>query len=125
MMPGDAELPASSRVAAGGRQNRKLSPAEIGKLVDFYRRGATVYGLAEQFGIHRQTVSAHLHRESVVMRSRVRMTPQLLARATELYEVGWSTVQISKELSLGTSTIGKALKRAGVQMRAPVAERWK
>lgn len=100
-------------------------PAEIDKLVDGYRRGATVYELAEQFGIHRQTVSAHLHREGVAMRSRVRMTPYLVECAAKLYREGMSTVRIGKELGLGTSTVGKALKRAGVTMHAPVAKRWK
>ncbi|WP_420752708.1 hypothetical protein [Rhodococcus sp. O3] len=107
------------------RANRKLEPDEVAALVRRYREGATVYELAEEFGMHRQTVSAHLYREGIALRSRVRMTPQLLARATDLYEAGWSTVQISKELGLGASTVGKALKRAGVAMRAPVAERWK
>lgn len=104
--------------------HHKLSPAEIDNLVDEYRLGATVYELAERLGIHRQTVSAHLHREGVAMRSRVRMTPRLVKHATELYEAGWSTVRIGKELGLGTSTVGKALKRAGVRMRPPVAQRW-
>ncbi|MGW0019922.1 sigma factor-like helix-turn-helix DNA-binding protein [Rhodococcus sp. NPDC003382] len=107
------------------RANRKLEPAEVEALVWRYREGATVYELAEEFGMHRQTVSAHLHREGVALRSRVRMTPRLLARATELYEAGWSTVRIGKELGLGTSTVGKALKRSGVAMRPPAAERWK
>ncbi|MFD6883654.1 hypothetical protein [Rhodococcus sp. NPDC060084] len=107
------------------RANRKLERNEIEALVRRYREGATVYELAEEFGMHRQTVSAHLHREGIALRSRVRMTPQLLARATELYEAGWSTVRIGKELGLGTSTVGKALKRAGVPMRQPVADRWK
>ena len=107
------------------RANRKLEPDEIEALVRRYRNGATVYELAEEFGMHRQTVSAHLHREGIALRSRVRMTPELLARATELYEASWSTVQIGKELGLGTSTVGKALKRGGVAMRAPVAKRWK
>ncbi|MDV6291466.1 hypothetical protein [Rhodococcus aetherivorans] len=107
------------------RANRKLEPVEVAELMRRYRKGATVYKLAEEFGMHRQTVSAHLHREGIALRSRVRMTPQLLARATELYEAGWSTVQIGKELGLGTSTVGKALKRGGVAMRAPVADRWK
>ncbi|MBF6097827.1 helix-turn-helix domain containing protein [Nocardia cyriacigeorgica] len=107
------------------RANRKLEGHEIEALVRRYREGATVYELAEEFGMHRQTVSAHLHREGVTLRARVRMTPQLLARATELYEAGWSTVQIGKELGLGTSTVGKSLKRSGVAMRSPVAERWR
>lgn len=58
------------------------------------------------------------------MRSRIRMTPRLVARATELYEAGWSTVRNGTELGLGTSTVGKALKRVGVRMRPPVVDRW-
>lgn len=107
------------------RSNRKLEADQIAELVRRYREGATVYEIADEFGMHRQTVSAHLHREGVVLRSRVRMTPELLARATELYEAGWSTVRIGKELGLGTSTVGKALKRTGVTLRSPRFDRWR
>ena len=60
--------------------------------------------------------------KGVAMRLRVRMTPRLIERTAELYEQGWSTVQIGKELERGTSTVGKTLKRTGVEMRPPVAE---
>lgn len=122
--PESAKTAAAPRSPASFRPNRKLMPAEIGELVGAYRRGATVYELAEQFGMHRQTVSAHLRREGIAMRPRIRMTTRLVERATELYESGWSTVRIGKELGLGTSTVGKALKRAGVEMRPAVADRW-
>ena len=57
-------------------------------------------------------------------RSSLRMTPGLVERATELYTQGWSTVQIGKQLGVTASTVGKAMKRAGVQLRPPVANRW-
>lgn len=120
----DTEAISAPHSPAPLRPNHKLSLAEIDRLVDGYRRGATIYELAGQLGIHRQTVSAHLHRKGVVMRSRVRVTRALLVRAIELYEAGWSTTDIGKELRLGASTVGKALKRAGVPMRTPVAKRW-
>lgn len=46
------------------------------------------------------------------------------SRARQFYYEGLSTVQIGKPLGLGPSTIGKALKRAGVAMRPAAAERW-
>ncbi|WP_221285538.1 hypothetical protein [Prescottella equi] len=50
--PGDDST--AQRSPVNRRSNRKLTPAEIGELVDIYRRGAIVYELAEQFGMHRQ-----------------------------------------------------------------------
>jgi DNA-binding NarL/FixJ family response regulator len=40
--------------------DRKLSSEEVVVLVERYRAGATMIELAEQFKIHRTTVSAHL-----------------------------------------------------------------
>lgn len=37
---------------------RRLRRSEINELVTGYQSGATVYELAEQFGVHRNTVSA-------------------------------------------------------------------
>jgi DNA-binding NarL/FixJ family response regulator len=41
---------------------RKLSSEEVVVLVERYRAGATMIELAEQFEVHRTTVSAHLRR---------------------------------------------------------------
>lgn len=41
---------------------------EVDDLVRLYQEGATVYQLADRFGIHRGTVSRHLHRAGVAMR---------------------------------------------------------
>jgi len=102
-----------------------LQPDEVRALVDAYRGGASANDLARGYGLDRHTVRAHLARADVAMRSPVKMTPDLVERATELYGRGWSTVQIGAKLGLGPSTVGKALKRAGVVMRPAVAERWK
>lgn len=106
------------------RRNRILQADEQRELVTQYRRGATEKALAVEFGLHRQTVSAHLRRAGVLKRSSLKMTPELVERAATLYRAGWSTVQIGKQFGLGASTVGKALKRAGVRMRPPVADRW-
>ncbi|PBC38591.1 hypothetical protein CJ179_39050 [Rhodococcus sp. ACS1] len=101
-----------------------LQPDELRELVEKYHRGTTETELAALFGLHRQTVSAHLRREGISKRTSLMMTPDRVEQATKLYKDGWSTVQIGKQFGLGPSTIGKALKRAGVPMRPPVADRW-
>ncbi|MEU1998853.1 hypothetical protein ABZ511_30835 [Nocardia gamkensis] len=106
------------------RPNRKLQPDEITELVDAYRHGASMVKLAKQYGLHRNTVEAHLRRSGVAIRPVVKMTPRLIERATKLYiEEFWTTARIGKELGVDASTVAKALKRAGVRMRPAVADR--
>ncbi|MFD0366306.1 hypothetical protein ACFQZZ_33140 [Nocardia sp. GCM10030253] len=94
------------------------------ELVKQYRHGAPMLKLGKQYGLHRNTVEAHLRRAGVVKRPMVKMTPQLVERATKLYvEELWTTAQIGKKLSVDASTVAKALKRRGVRMRPAVAKR--
>lgn len=72
---------------------RRLRPAEIAKLVSDYRRGATVYELAEQFSIHRNTVSGILEREGVPRRGQP-LTPAQVEQASRLYASGLSLAKI-------------------------------
>ncbi|GCB48466.1 hypothetical protein SNL152K_5790 [Streptomyces sp. NL15-2K] len=44
-----------------------------------------------------------------------------MEQAKELYGQGLSTNQIGKKFGISGSTVWKALKRAGVRMRPPVA----
>lgn len=108
-------------IATDARDNRMLSPDEVAELVEAYRRGATERSLAERFRAHRHTISRHLQQAGIAKRPMTKMTEQLVARAQELYEAGWGTPKIGRELGVNASTVGKALKRAGVRMRPPVA----
>ncbi|BDT94114.1 hypothetical protein IFM12275_40900 [Nocardia sputorum] len=106
------------------RPNRKLQPDEVAALVERYRHGASMMELAEEYGLHRNTVEAHLRRSGVAKRPMVKMTPRLVERATRLYvEELWTTARIGKEFGVDASTVAKALKRAGVKLRPAVAER--
>jgi IS30 family transposase len=122
------ERPASPQVngvdPARYRMNRKLSLTERAKLAEEYRFGLSVLELARKYKMHRHTVAAHLEREGVSVRPQMKMTPRLVERATKLYAEGQSTTVIGKQLGVEASTVGKALKRAGVQLRPPVADRW-
>jgi hypothetical protein len=62
-----------------------------------------------------------LERAGVTKRPVIKMTASKLARAKELYDLGWSTQKIGRELDVSQGAVCKALRRAGVRMRAPVA----
>jgi IS30 family transposase len=96
-----------------------LSPADVLELVKAYPTGQTMRSLAQQFGVHPDTVSRHGQRAGV-RRPVVKVTASVLARARQLYEQGWSTPQIGRELGIGSSSIAKKLRQSGVQMRPPV-----
>ena len=81
----------------------RLSPAQVTALVEAYRSGASVYGLAARFGIHRATVSAHLHRHGVTMRRRG-LDEQGVDHVVRLYEQGWSVARIGARLGIDGGT---------------------
>jgi DNA invertase Pin-like site-specific DNA recombinase len=118
-------LPQVNEVDPGRyRMNRKLTRAQRAKLAEEYRFGLSALELARKYQMHRHTVSAHLEREGVAIRGQLKMTPHLVDRARQLYADGQSLTAIGKQLGVEASTAGKALKRAGVKLRPPVADRW-
>jgi hypothetical protein len=97
---------------------RKLTKDEVSVLVACYEPGATVYDLAEQFNIHRTTVSFHLHRQGIKMRRRG-LSVEAIARAAQLYQAGWSLARIGEHLCVDAETARQALRASGVTMRSP------
>jgi len=91
---------------------RKLSGEEISELVQGYRVGLTVYELATQFGIHRETVAGILEREGVPRRRRP-LSPSQIERASILYGSGWSLAQVGAELGCDPSTVWRTLAKIG------------
>ncbi len=98
------------------RTATRLSERQIAALVDGYLAGATVYELAVRFGIHRVTVSAHLHRQGVTMR-RQGLDGDGVAHAVRLYEDGWSVTRIGDRLGVDATTAWTALKAQGIAIR--------
>jgi DNA invertase Pin-like site-specific DNA recombinase len=107
-------------VATEVRENRMLTPSEATELVEAYRHGGTPRALAKQYGVHRHTVDRHLERAGIAKRPVIKITAPRVARAKDLYAKGWSTQRIGRELDISQGAMYKALKRAGVRMRAPV-----
>ena len=104
--------------------NRKLTPDEQAELAAMYEAGMSMVELAKKFECHRNTVLRHLESVGVTIRQQKLMTPELVAHASALYMQDHSLAEVGQLLGLEASTIGKALKRAGVRFRPPVADRW-
>ncbi|MEV3869784.1 hypothetical protein [Streptomyces sp. NPDC049906] len=103
------------------RECRMLSPDEVTELVEAYRHGVEMNELSRRYGVHRHTVDRHLEGAGGAKRPMTKMTPAKVEQAKELFEQGLSANQIGKKFGISGSTAWKALKRASVKMRPPVA----
>jgi hypothetical protein len=85
-----AAPPASGTAPARERQQqRRLTPEQIGELVEQYVSGDDMRVLAERWCMHRTTVAGHLQRAGAELR-RQGLDDQQLKEAIRLYGEGWS-----------------------------------
>jgi DNA invertase Pin-like site-specific DNA recombinase len=96
---------------------RRLTPDELQQVLELYRLGKSTYTLARQFGIDCHTITRHLRRGGVTLRSRQKLTPELADQAKQLYADNYSLAAIGKQVGLTPTAVSDALKRAGVQLR--------
>jgi hypothetical protein len=101
MVPGGS-LPAISRTLR--QAQRRLRGAEIEKLVTAYLCGSTVYELADQFDVHRHTVSEILERRGVSRRYQ-KLSSEQIAAACSLYRSGLSLTKVGDQLGRRPETI--------------------
>ena len=85
-------------------------------LRDRYNEGATVYELANEFGIRRATVSERLKKAGVSMRCKSPRS-ELINSMTGLYESGLSLVVVGARTGTSPGTVRRYLLIGGVQMR--------
>ena len=113
-------LPESSTQSDGDVTRRRagvrLPATRVRELVAGYEAGATVYELADRFGVHRDTVSAHLHRQGVPMR-RQGLNEAEVDRAVRLYIAGGSLGRVGSHLGVDAHTVRSALLKREVRMR--------
>jgi len=95
---------------------RRLSSAEIERLIAKYLAGATVVDLAEAYGIHRTTALALLERNQIARRGRV-WGPELTEQAIGLYTEGRSCAAIARQFRVNPETVRRRLLAAGVELR--------
>jgi predicted DNA-binding protein YlxM (UPF0122 family) len=96
--------------------HRRLREAQIEDLVEAYKHGFTVYQLADQFAINRETVSLILRRRNVAIRHRS-LGPKQVAEASMLYADGLSLVRVAEELGVTRGAVNTALRTAGIPLR--------
>lgn len=96
---------------------RRLSPEEASELVGAYKRGRTLKELVTTFGVHRNTVIAHLDREGVPRRRQPTLSEDEVVEASRLYASGDSLALIGKRLGFDPKTVRKALAEVGVSIR--------
>ncbi|WP_415088950.1 sigma factor-like helix-turn-helix DNA-binding protein [Nocardioides sp.] len=98
-----------------------LSAAQVDDLVAGYQAGEQVASLATRFGIHRNTVTAHLRRRSA-QRPRG-LSAQQAAQVVVLYvKQQWTLEEIGREFGVSQRTVGRIMSKAGV-LRRPAGPR--
>ena len=88
-----------------------LTAAEVDRLVDDYLDGATVNELADRYGVHRATVSAHLTRRRVGRR-RPGLGVDEAAEAVRLHLGGVSMRAIAQSMGVDRKAVRRALVEA-------------
>ncbi|MFB9728697.1 helix-turn-helix domain containing protein [Haloechinothrix salitolerans] len=83
-----------------------------------YLAGATVYVLAERYGIHRATVGQHLAARDIDTQP-PGLHPDDVPTTVELYQAGWSLARIATKFHTSDMTVRARLLEAGVVMRSP------
>lgn len=109
----------TQRNLATQRQIR-LTNSQITDLIDHYNSGVSVVLLAKKYGVHKSTVSAHLHRAGVEIRGSQRsLTSCQVTEAASLYSRGSTLAELAARFNVSSSTIRASLARAEVPIRAP------
>jgi predicted DNA-binding protein (UPF0251 family) len=84
---------------------------------DYTKNSLTIYQLAEKYGCHRNTVSKQLRKNGVAV-TIVKMGEKEVTEATRLYESGLSLRDVERRMGICKTTLGRALAKAGVELRA-------
>lgn len=96
----------------------RLSEQQVDDLVAGYLNGRTVAELVTEFGVHRATVSALLHKRGVETRVLPRrMTDDDVRLAADLYRSGESLAMLGRRFGVCDSTVLREFRKAGVPTR--------
>ena len=97
---------------------RRLEPAQVDRMVAAYLCGGTLKEVAQQFRIHRTTVSQLLEQRGI-QRRYAPLNDQQISEAEDLYGSGMSLVTIGNVLNVNQSTVWRALRDRGMPLRRP------
>lgn len=100
------------------QKQKRLSDAEIVELVKGYESGLTVYQLSEEFGCHRETVSAQL-KANGIKKQRRPLSEEQIDEVIRLYQSGLSCLKVGELFKVNATTIHGYLIRRGIPRRSP------
>ena len=109
------EPPAAPAYLRRQRQKR-LTEAEIARMAARYAECATIYQLAEEFGVARTTVAARLKKAGVTMRGQSPSAEQTV-EMVRLYESGLSLLKVGQRVGFDAKTVRTRLLERGLAMR--------
>ncbi len=98
------------------QRQRRLSETQALLMANKYENGTTVYQLAKDFGISRQTVSKRLKKAGVTMRQQ---SPgcECIDEMLMLYESGMSLAAVGDRVGASPGTVRRYLLIRGVKTR--------
>lgn len=98
------------------QQQRRLTEVEIARMVDRYAAGATVYELADEYGIERRTVSVRLKAAGAIMRRQPPSADQI-SEMVRFYVSGLSLERVGERTGFSSKTVHTYLKNEGIRLR--------
>lgn len=98
------------------QKQHRLAVQEAERLVARYQAGDTQAELAAAFRVHRQTVTSLLVRAGIPIRTR-ELPPEVVSEAAELYQAGWSLLQVGQKLGVDAKTVSRSFRARGLPVR--------
>ena len=92
------------------KTSRRLTDTETELAVALYEAGMNVDEVANQFGVHRHTMSTRLKAAGVQLRFAA-LTRKQISEAIKLYQEGWSLVLVSTSARIHQRSGGPLSKR--------------
>ena len=98
------------------RRNLRLTSSQLATLAVRYQAGATVYELANEFGIHRTTISRYLKKAGTVLRLSSPNKGEV-DKMVRLYTSGLSLGRVGELVGFNASTVQRYLIQRGIRTR--------
>lgn len=100
------------------QKQKRLSDEEVRQVVERYNAGASTYELADEFGVHRSTISRALKKCGIKVTHKFADRDALAEKILELYADFMNPEDIGKVVDLHKSTVLKILHENGVRIRS-------
>jgi len=98
------------------KRAKHLNSAQLGLLVERYGSGSTTYELADEFGVHRTTVSQSLKEAKIILRLHP-PDDEEIGQMVRLYESRLSLATVGKQLGFSPSTVRRYINSQGIRTR--------